>query len=1179
MMNRSNDRDVQVRIVAYCDQEKQPHVLPEMTLPGSIDALQHILEEKLGRRAALLSFWSYTRKSYEVLCRIDQLLQPDAMVPAKGEPNTANTPAEVSRGSGAAALLAATKGTADDRPLLQSSREDTGPRVYRAQLWFETILVKLEPLDADKDEEEYKELRDHVSRWLGSERVQFVVEEAVRVRSPYFTRLFENTRQKQLAAEKDAVQLLYYSNNSWNIRDVLQYGFLLRSTVPSSMAEAVAAAEAETTATSSLPSPATNAARGSFIFTSTMVGEHFKKSNPLTPQRVLLCEVATGRRQISETPLTSQSSAVAVPQKLLTANLARDSQYDSVVYQRLRLNKTEHPPREEPAVLQVSVQHSYQALPRYVVTVLPAIATATATSNTTTTTTTATPPTPDKQQRSGSWWQTLASGSPFRRRSTSRLRAHTTPLRGSTSLLAPATDIPRGNSMHRRNSTATPGDHTTRTKETLEAPSLEASMSGERRRQKSSVFNSSGAAFVSKGPNENLLSLSSNPSFPSRFLDPEARSAPFHSEATAAENHSRRQPRNPSPQRGSLYLSRPSSVAPGFGNLAHPVAGQLYNGLSKEREEPMPHAGRASISRDTSPAQLKSTPRVPQSPQPPALLPLQSPAQAPPAPLHPSPAHLPPAPLVPAKPIPVKNTSYACPVHRAQMMVLYCTVCSELTCPFCASIGNHRNHYTVEATEKAAEVCLRAQSLAAELRRWHQEYKRMEQEATAALTAFNHRRQRQLLAMQEEFSAIHRALKQKEDSLRTMVQQRTCIAPVAEAAAVTKKYQQALGPLESLLQRHQSVQNALGDPTAALSESVAFLMTMPHLLDSIENTFRSREREEEAAMEDRTAAFQRRLLQAEAAETSVDWAALRFAIDALGSTVYQPPPSSPSRQSPDGARERPGSPAPLRGATSGHSRLCSPVRSNRSSPLSARRGVSRQLLPPSSSAPSRDAEQPLHDIFLLRCLNDLQRGHIWSIEQPSRFFAPDQKRSVCSTPFRLLGALWEIRIASLPLHQQLQYHHHHSNSAGNGVPPSFQWSGNPSLAPDGAGMMSSRPQFFPLTSSALNSVSRAMGPEQGTLLQGGRAWDIAHLGNGEPESEWLGLFLYPLQHQLRLNFRLIAFSEVAWTEWCVEGWTESYAGKGWGLYPFLRRKDLMRTDKLARDNTVKICIAPISDLY
>ncbi|EKF33394.1 hypothetical protein MOQ_002742 [Trypanosoma cruzi marinkellei] len=83
--------------------------------------------------------------------------------------------------------------------------------------------------------------------------------------------------------------------------------------------------------------------------------------------------------------------------------------------------------------------------------------------------------------------------------------------------------------------------------------------------------------------------------------------------------------------------------------------------------------------------------------------------------------------------------------------------------------------------------------------------------------------------------------------------------------------------------------------------------------------------------------------------------------------------------------------------------------------------------------------------------------------------------------------------------------------------------------------------------------------------------------SGEDES--VGLFLYPVGHTLRLDFRVSVFSTVCWAEWEVSGWTKSFAGKGWGIYPLLPRRELMRRDRLAWDDTLKICLAPTSDVY
>ncbi|RNF12080.1 hypothetical protein TraAM80_00497 [Trypanosoma rangeli] len=90
-----------------------------------------------------------------------------------------------------------------------------------------------------------------------------------------------------------------------------------------------------------------------------------------------------------------------------------------------------------------------------------------------------------------------------------------------------------------------------------------------------------------------------------------------------------------------------------------------------------------------------------------------------------------------------------------------------------------------------------------------------------------------------------------------------------------------------------------------------------------------------------------------------------------------------------------------------------------------------------------------------------------------------------------------------------------------------------------------------------------------------REGETKHAG----EDESVGIFLYPVGHTLRLDFRISIFSAVFWAEWAVSGWTASFSGKGWGVYPLLPRRELMQTDRLACNNTLKICVAPTSGVY
>ncbi|ORC87431.1 uncharacterized protein TM35_000222300 [Trypanosoma theileri] len=85
--------------------------------------------------------------------------------------------------------------------------------------------------------------------------------------------------------------------------------------------------------------------------------------------------------------------------------------------------------------------------------------------------------------------------------------------------------------------------------------------------------------------------------------------------------------------------------------------------------------------------------------------------------------------------------------------------------------------------------------------------------------------------------------------------------------------------------------------------------------------------------------------------------------------------------------------------------------------------------------------------------------------------------------------------------------------------------------------------------------------------------------NHSVQDEPVGLFLFPVGHSLRVDFRVSIFSTVSWVEWGVSGWPASFAGKGWGVYPWLPRRELIQTDRLARENTLKICVAPTSGVY
>ncbi|KPA84976.1 hypothetical protein ABB37_01412 [Leptomonas pyrrhocoris] len=1354
-----------VRLVVYCDEEPDPLTLPDVPLPHHVESLRRFVEDKVGKRAKLLSYWNYAHNRYELLRDVRELLQEDGRILSSSPPRS-RPQSRVRGGARDEADEEGAHDSATSRSGRSSGRSATGhpPHVYRGQLWLETVLLQLEPLDARRDAAEYDELRRHVARWLGNKHVGYEVHDAVRVRCPFLTRMFDETRSTRLEGSRDKVQLLYYSNNAWSVRDVLQYGFLLDREVPRSMAAVVHAqsggSDISTTSDTRLSIPVpTNAQAASssrqaapvedvfdsqahpFIFTSSMLGPNVKHPPACAvPHKVLLCEVAPGRRFMMDQSLTGEPTGRrSSPQPIVKAPPG----YDSVCYMRTRDDRVSvksgdaaSAMAEDISIVQVQVGHSYQALPRYLLTVAPTggppsrlpffDSTVSATASPVRapgSTAAAAAAREDAEKRHASaaasqsgqlkeWWPS----SPFRSPQKRSEKNTSTPIRPPRSLSASPDSLPitprtaygsRGSVSG--NTNASRGAYTTPRRAASAAaaphPDLDAAdrdydyVSGgsgavapsrahsqPRPHPNASLpvshredrfGDSGGGSFGGVRPAQNSPWGAASPSAVNRM--PGGLSPPvngFNGGSPSREALQGSGPRVDSAVRASpRRLSRPRAGGdPGFDPPTPPLpargdanqnarSGLLYSGLQAATKNhnnisrsdfslspqrwalpsvQNPH--NASIAGSSAPLNRSGTSRYGPTewssahPLIPAfhvsadhhhnsnssgerVVPLPGPLPSPSSIMRRSSSSVGASPrLPPAAPPPAAFNQFLCTIHPRQLQSLYCTACAELTCPYCASIGAHREHVVVEAADQVPAVHAEVHKLYEELRHWLSEYRHTEEKLRSEHASQLARQQREFRTLQQNFQALKQTLQQTERNMTQTVQQRTCPPPFAEASAVIGKYAQALAPISAALTRYHNAQDNTntslsqappGPPnvanggrgaTRSIPEMLHFLRTAPPLVRRVEESFAQHHQEEERRLRDGIASYHARADAVEGVYDHVDWVGLKRLLEHLGS-------SRSTRGVKDSAsRER----SPRRessalsffdGVADGSTESAVRVRgrnSARSSPLSSRLvrfdsgDVSRRLLPGRSpvrqlavgddlaSCVSHRTSPPpstKQDRLLLRCLEDLQRGHIWAIQDASSYFAPGQLKAVCSTSFRLLGAQWELRLAPLPPSYRTQQRR-------NSAPAS---SSSLLVAPGmNAGMMATTASTWLPTildgngdCSAAPAVAHSPLATQSVLDADGRAGPDTVVGGrrSAPEEEWLGLFVFPLQHRLRMDFRVIAFSEVTWAEWQVTGWPTEMAGKGWGLYPFLQRKELMRTDKLARDNTVKICVAPISDLY
>ncbi|KAG5470335.1 hypothetical protein LSCM4_03030 [Leishmania orientalis] len=1328
-----------LRIVVYCDDSKQPHTLPDVRVPQCVDEVQRFVEGRVGHSAKVLSYWNYAHSRYELLRDVRALLQADSCLLSQAPHASACGTSGTAEADG----TVATDGEASSAGELDARRAMSC--IYQCQLWVETELIRLEPLDKGHDAVEYDELCRHVAQWLGNRHVSFQVQSAVRLRCPFLTRMFDETRRTRLSDNRQKVQLLYYSNNAWCVRDVLEYGFLLSNGVPTSLAAAlqsyggVSDAPSGTESRSSIlaphvaggsleqmspsaPVPTTaNTQRTPFVFTSSMLGSHVKHMPSNTaPQKVLLCEVAPGRRFMTDQGLTGESSD---KQAFPTPRVRPPRGYDSVCYMRARKQKSTLPAEEaaeidaeDLSLVQVQVQHSFQALPRYLLTVIPSAA-----------------PPPVQQRRGSGCSVTVspirASGttaqasaaredehmmnsagglSPLPRSSSSPPKSYnmrewfklgprrrsvpvdngTPPVRAAS---AAASSRQSTSSMLRevryadyttpyqraasvtalgRGSEATP-----RHRDTFDQRHV-APQSGVERDEGFAAYQGGGGLLEPTTPSSaaakrtwamwgsDLVRSSPSASVTYSVGEEDFRDASLGNRAvhrgdrvfSAPHTQVTQHPRllNPSATQPSLGTNSawangglaPSARFRGVHNAHSSRYGLLYEGLprgggakSRSTVQPLVPAvagssagGRAGGASAPLPAAVQGAPS-----RSPLLPPYEgaysggalsgggvvgsAPQAAPPA-AHsgippPSSAKLP---FSQPPMTPWTLNQFTCGVHPHQIQLLYCTVCDELTCAYCASVGAHRAHVVVEARERAATVRAKAEALQEELRQWLGDHTQMVEELKAEQARYAAWQQRDLSFLQQRFLALKQALHKAERSMTRTVQEARCRPPLAEASALVTKYSQALAALGVALRRYHSLAVASGTglsaestrgTTSRLPELLHFLCTTPSLIRQVQDSF-AQHKDEERRLRDAIAAYEARAQANEALFQRVDWASLRRLLMSIGSVrIDMVNETAPPEQTAVVPSHRGGdTTAPLHVDASlclpsvAHSRSNSAsvrVRSQSPTALSSPRrdassDVSQRLwncLPlgadtqsengaaTSPSSPFRSQSPTARQVRRLhRSLGDLQRGYIWVIQSATSYFAPGQRKTVCSTPFRLLGVSWELRIAPLPRSR------HHDSSAPPTPTVALEIDAgvtatattkpiSPNLIEGGDGEVgggrarnspvvpdSVQEDHFALTSDGADDALVTVVPpsEQG-------------------EEEWLGLFLFPLQHRLRIDFRVIAFSEVTWAEWQVTGWMTQYAGKGWGLYPFLHRRELMRTDKLAWDNTVKICIAPISDLY
>ncbi len=95
----------------------------------------------------------------------------------------------------------------------------------------------------------------------------------------------------------------------------------------------------------------------------------------------------------------------------------------------------------------------------------------------------------------------------------------------------------------------------------------------------------------------------------------------------------------------------------------------------------------------------------------------------------------------------------------------------------------------------------------------------------------------------------------------------------------------------------------------------------------------------------------------------------------------------------------------------------------------------------------------------------------------------------------------------------------------------------------------------------------------------GERWEVSFSPCTSPDhpADSLGVFLHPVEHQRRMDFRVIALAPGHWYARPCKAWPEAARGKPWGVTPFVSRQQLL--SQLVCDQVLKICVTPIGELY
>ncbi|KAH9578720.1 B-box-type zinc finger [Trypanosoma melophagium] len=455
-------------------------------------------------------------------------------------------------------------------------------------------------------------------------------------------------------------------------------------------------------------------------------------------------------------------------------------------------------------------------------------------------------------------------------------------------------------------------------------------------------------------------------------------------------------------------------------------------------------------------------------------------------------------------------STVTCSVHNGTLLGLWCFNCSHMICPYCAAVGEHKGHEVCNVETVAGDVRRKVQDICHSLSMELDNYQRVKSQLQLERKRLQEKHMDAVNAVEAATADLHSLIdaKKQEWLERMREQSHSLDTPLKEVYRLVQQYKEAIETMEKSYERAGEESYQLADTVhqnSATFTSVVYLMEAPKLLSEGER-FASQRHDSNFEL---AICKAKQIRESESALFHIDFSAVYQSIERLVPTKDGRSSSTTAMMSlsPSGVKYSRLSTTPRRSlgeVSTGHSDTSTAL----PLVLNHTNGKVNELIPYDLSDEMLDH---VRGKVLLRRLSDVRTGYIWCVHNASKYFHPDQRRAVCSGPFRLLGLEWDLRIQA--------------------------------------------PDTFARSGSSAKRTPPA------------------------PQDESVGLFLFPVGHTLRVDYRVSIFSAVSWVEWRVSGWTAAFAGKGWGVYPLLPRRELMQTDRLAGENTLKICVAPTSGVY